>query len=238
MSEKGEPRVAIVTGAGSGVGACVAKQLVEQGWRVVLAARTKEQLDRCAEESGNPSACLVVPTDHTDPAQCEALIEKTMDAFGRIDALINNAGMASLVPIQDVDLEALRESFAVNTFGPGMLIAKAFPIMRKQKEGRIVNVASKGISDPFPGFFAYGAAKSAVDSFTRSIENEGKRHGVRGFTVAPGAIETGMLRGMWNEKQLPPDKTLDPAEVARTIVACATGQRDDDAGEAIFMTPS
>lgn len=238
MGEKSEPRVAIVTGAGSGVGACVAKQLVEQGWRVVLAARTKEKLDRCAEECGNASSCLVVPTDLTDPAQCEALVEKTMEAFGRVDALVNNAGMASLVPIQDVDLEALRESFAVNAFGPGLLIAKVFPIMRKQKSGRIVNVASKGISDPFPGFFAYGAAKSALDSFTRSIENEGKRHGVRGFTVAPGAIETGMLRGMWSEKQLPKDKTLDPAEVARAIVACATGDRDDEAGEAIFIVPS
>ncbi len=232
-----EPSVAIVTGAGSGVGRCVAHRLIERGWRVALAGRTEETLRETAEASGREADCLVAATDITEPPEAARLVGQTHEAFGRVDALINNAGMASLVPIVDVTIDALRDSFAVNTFGPGLLIAAAFPIMVKQKSGRIVNVASKGVKDPFPGFFAYGAAKSALDSFTRSIENEGKRKGVRGFTVAPGAIETQMLRGMWDEKQLPASSTLDPNDVAELIVACATGEKDDEAGQTLYITP-
>lgn len=228
--------VAIVTGAGSGVGAETVRAFVSRGWRVALAGRTPESLRAAAAGSGNESACLVVPTDLTDDAGIAALVHSTVTAFGRLDALVNNAGMASLIPIADVTPEDLRASFAVNTFGPGLLIAAVFPHMRRQKSGRIINVASKGVKDPFPGFFAYAAAKSALDSFTRSVENEGRRHNVRGFTIAPGAIETGMLRAMWNEKQLPPDQTLDPAEVAAAIVACAAGERDDEAGQTIVMS--
>jgi len=232
----GESPAAIVTGAGTGVGARVVKRLVERGWRVALAGRTAETLEAAAEASGNASLCLCVPTDLTDPGQVTALVERVMGEFGRVDALVNNAGMASLVPIGEVTLETLRESFEVNTFGPGLLIAAVFPVMRGQEGGgRIVNVASKGIEDPFPGFFAYGAAKCALDSFTRSIENEGKRKNVRGFTVAPGAIETGMLRGMFSEKVLPAEKTLDPDEVAAAIVARAAGEMDEAAGTTEVM---
>jgi len=237
--DSGAAPAAIVTGAGSGVGARVVKRLVGLGWRVALAGRTAEKLEASAEASGNASMCLCVPTDLTDPGQVRGLVERVVGEYGRVDALVNNAGMASLVPIGDVTLESLQESFMVNTFGPGLLIAAVFPVMRKQEGGgRIVNVASKGIEDPFPGFFAYGAAKSALDSFTRSVENEGKRKNVRGFTVAPGAIETGMLRGMFSEKQLPTEKTLDPDEVAAAIVARATGEMDDAAGTTEVMVKS
>lgn len=236
MSQAHNPEqpVAIVTGAGSGVGRSVARILLAQGWNVALVGRTETTLRETAESNEN---ALVLAADIADPNQAPAIIKQTVDAFGRVDALVNNAGMASLVPIKDATMESLRESFDVNAFGPALLIAAAFPLMSEQKSGRIVNVASKGISDPFPGFFAYAAAKSALDSFTRSVHNEGKRQGVKAFTVAPGAIETPMLRGMWNEKQLPADHTLDPEQVAELVVACASGERDPQSGETIFILP-
>jgi len=236
MSQAPNPdqHVAIVTGAGSGVGRSVARLLLGQGWKVAHVGRTEATLRETAEDNDN---ALVLPADLADPEQATALVHKTVDAFGRVDALVNNAGMASLVPIKDATIESLRASFDVNAFGPALLIAAAFPVMCEQRSGRIVNVASKGISDPFPGFFAYAAAKAALDSFTRSVHNEGKRQGVAAFTVAPGAIETPMLRGIWNEKQLPRGSALDPEQVAELVVACACGERDAQSGETIFILP-
>lgn len=229
--------VAVITGAGSGVGRETALQLCARGWRVALIARTESALQSTAEACERPDDCLVLPADLSDPKTPHRLIERVENNWGRIDALINNAGMASLVPIAEVTHETLAESFAINAFAPGLLIAAAFPIMARQRAGRIVNVASKGIADPFPGFFAYAGAKAALDSFTRSAHNEGKRRSVHAFTVAPGAIETPMLRAMWDEKALPSGNTLDPADVAGLIVACAAGERDEQAGETIFITP-
>jgi len=238
MNEPPSHPVAIVTGASAGVGQQIVRQLVAKGWRVACAARTRAALEAAVDGCGNAASCLAVPTDVSDSEQCAALVDRTVEAFGRVDALVNNAGMASLIPIQDVDAGALRDSFAVNTFGPGVLIAKVFPLMRKQKHGRIVNVSSVSSQDPFPGFFAYGAAKSALESFTRSVEIEGKRHNVRAFSLAPGAIETGMLRSMFSKDHLPANKALDPAEVAAIAVACAAGERDEDAGKPILILPS
>lgn len=235
--ERTSSPVAIVTGAGSGVGREAAIQLSALGWRVALVARTRSALEETAEACVGADECLVLEADLSDPGAPGQVVHDVVDAWGRIDALVNNAGMASLVPISDVTHDSLTESFAINAVAPGLLIAAVFPIMKTQRGGRIVNIASKGISDPFPGFFAYAAAKCALDSFTRSVENEGKRDGVRAFTVAPGAIETPMLRRIWDEKALPSNSTLNPADVARLVVECAAGDHDDRAGETIFLTP-
>jgi NAD(P)-dependent dehydrogenase (short-subunit alcohol dehydrogenase family) len=98
-----------------------------------------------------------------------------------------------------------------------------------------VNVSTIGTVDPFNGFFAYAASKSALDSFTRSIAREGKPHGIRGFSVNPGAVETPLLRQNFGTNILPASKTLAPAAVAAEVVACACGERDDRNGEAILV---
>jgi len=227
--------VAIVTGAGSGVGRRVAVRLSERGWRVALAGRRADALRETAEAcAGEPP--LIVPTDLATPGAAEDLVARTYSEFGRLDSIINNAGTAPLVPIGETTAEMLREVLAVNTVGPGALIAAGFPLMVAAGAGRIVNVASVAVKDPFPGFFAYAASKCAIDSFTRSIENEGRSHGVRGFTVAPGAIETGMLRALFPEDALPATQTLDPDEVADLIAKCALGERDEDAGKTIYLS--
>lgn len=232
--------VAIITGAGSGIGAAVARQLLSLGWRVVLAGRSETKLRQTSEEllAGGPSlegSVRCVPTDVADAGSVSALIREADSTFGRIDALINNAGEAFLAPIEKTGPAELQRSYAVNALGPAYAIHAAWPVFARQKSGRIINTSTKGTIDPFPGFFAYAAAKSAVNSMARSCAKEGARLGVKAFAVAPGAVETGMLRSMWSPQQLKPETCLSPDDVARVIVACATGERDADNGKTIFL---
>lgn len=232
--------VAIITGAGSGIGAAVARQLLSLGWRVVLAGRSGSKLrdTAAALSADDPSlsdAIRCVPTDVADAGSVSALIREADSTFGRIDALINNAGEAFLAPIEKTGPAELQRSYAVNALGPAYAIHSAWPIFTRQKSGRVVNTSTKGTIDPFPGFFAYAAAKSAVNSMARSCAKEGARIGVKAFAVAPGAVETGMLRSMWSPQQLKPEMCLSPDDVARVIVACATGDRDADNGKTIFL---
>jgi NAD(P)-dependent dehydrogenase (short-subunit alcohol dehydrogenase family) len=159
----------------------------------------------------------------------------TMEQWGRADVLVHSAGNASVVPIDRTDEDLLYRTFSVNTFAAAYLIARLWPIFRRQRGGCIVNVSTMGTSDPFPGFFAYAAAKSALESLTRSAAKEGAAFGVRAFAVAPGAVETDMLRASFSERQIPPQHTLDPLDVAHVICDCVLGRRDGEAGTTIYV---
>ena len=187
-----------------------------------------------------------IPPEHGAQAQCFAadlsdaavparLIREIHQWAGRIDALVNNAAVASLRPLPQSDEPLFRETLALNTVGPALLIAAVFPIMAHQRTGRIVNVSSVAAHDPFPGFFAYAASKAALESLTRSVHVEGERAGVRAFSVAPGAVETQMLRAAFSEEVLPGNRTLDPSTVADEIVACVLGTRDEQSGRTLLM---
>jgi NAD(P)-dependent dehydrogenase (short-subunit alcohol dehydrogenase family) len=178
---------------------------------------------------------LMIAADLTDAAQAGSVIRMTIEQFGRIDALINNAGLAEVVPIDQTDGDLLYRTFASNTFSTGYLIRAAWPVFRKQGSGCIVNVSSMATINPFPGFFAYAAAKCAVESMVRSAMNEGGTFGVRAFSVAPGAVETPMLRSCFTERDLPRDRALEPHDVAQVIVECVLGKRDDEVGRSIAV---
>lgn len=241
MSEQpSNPRVAIITGAGSGIGRATALELAGRGWSVTLAGRQADSLNETAGlvAGAHPDAAtLVVATDVADATQAERLVNETMRRFARIDALVNNAGLAPVLPIEKTDPGALRRVFDVNALGPGYLIHYAWPIMLRQRSGRIVNVSTLGTADPFPGFFAYAAAKSALNAFAMSCAKEGKRHNIRAFSVAPGAVETAMLRANFSESVLPREACASPEDVAQVLADCATGRRDADNGRTIYLTP-
>lgn len=229
-------KVAVVTGAGSGIGRAAALLLARRGYTLVLAGRTIATLSEAVAEIGAGAAHAAV-CDMADPAQARALVDGAAERFGRVDLLVNNAGFASLAPIDRTDDVLLARAFAVNTIGPGAAISAAWRHFKAQKSGCVVNVSTLGTEDPFPGFFTYAAAKAALDSFTRSCAKEGKAIGVRAFSVAPGAVETGMLRSMFNEKMIPKGVPLTPEAVAGVIAACACGERDGDNGKVIYLRP-
>jgi NAD(P)-dependent dehydrogenase (short-subunit alcohol dehydrogenase family) len=231
--------VAIITGAGSGVGRATCLRLADAGWRIALVGRREAALRETAEQiepMNSNEDLLVLPADITADGAPRLIVDRIQQAWGRIDALVNNAGVAPLVDIEKTDAQLLGEVFSVNAFAPALLIAAAWPVMKARKSGRVVNIASMAVIDPFPGFFMYGAAKSALESLTRSIMNEGAEHGIRAFTIAPGAIETDMLRALFSRDMLPADQALDPDAVADVVVQCVTGRRDDDAGTRIALS--
>ena len=229
--------VSIVTGAGSGVGRAVCLRLAEAGHHLTLVGRTETTL-RETERSirdrlGTAVQTQVLAADIADRGQAERVVEKTLERWGRIDALVNSAGAAPLVPIEQTDEELLGRTFAVNVYGPAYLIVRSWPVFKRQGGGCIVNVSSMATLDPFPGFFVYAASKAAVESLARSAKNEGEGFGVRAFAVAPGAIETPMLRRSFSWQQIPPEHTLDPDDVAAVICDCVLGRRDGEAGGTI-----
>ncbi|HYE62693.1 MAG TPA: SDR family oxidoreductase [Phycisphaerales bacterium] len=235
--------VAIVTGAGSGIGRELAVELSRRNYRVVLAGRRRDALEQTLGMLEGPG--LVSPTDVRDPEQCQKLVDRAVGEFSRVDALINNAGYAPCVPITQHTPDLIQEVFAVNALGPAYLTVAAWKVFEKQfgedevlpGRGRpcVLNVSSMSTVDPFPGLFAYAAAKGALNVMVKSLANEGRDIGVRAFALCLGSVETAMLRGIVGEDLLPKDRTIHPAEAAAFLADHVTGQHDEHAGKVIIV---
>lgn len=227
--------VACITGAGSGIGRAVARRLGDLGYALALVGRREEPLRETAALLPASAPNLILSADVSDTRAIGAAIDRTVEHFGRLDALVNNAGAAPLAPIDRTTPELLEECFRVNTLGPAAAIARAWPTFKAQRAGCIVNVSSMATADPFPGFFAYAAAKAGVNLMARSCAKEGKAFNIRAFAVAPGAVDTPMLRANFNEKTIPPSRCLSPDDVATVIVECIRGDRNACNGDTIFV---
>jgi NAD(P)-dependent dehydrogenase (short-subunit alcohol dehydrogenase family) len=227
--------VSIVTGAGSGIGAASARLLAQRGHACVLVGRSAEKLEEVRASMADPTRHLVMPADVADSGLCLDIVDRTLEAYGRIDSLVLAAGTAPKLPIERTTEETLEECFFVNTFGSAHFVMRAWPHFKSRRAGRVVFVSTLGTLDPFPGFFAYAASKAAVDSFARSIRAEGHALGIHAFAVNPGCVDTAILRKNFSERVIPREKTLPPEAVASVIVACACGERDGDSGEVIAV---
>jgi 3-oxoacyl-[acyl-carrier protein] reductase len=209
-------RVVIVTGGGRGIGQATCLRFAADGDQIVSASRSVAQLDetkRRVEDAGG--SCLTVATDVGCRDDVQALIQTTAERFGRIDVLVNNAGMAVKEPVEEIDDAAFTSMVGVNISGVFYACKYAWPILRDQGGGVIINVSSIAAVDPFPGFSAYGATKAWVNTFTRAIAAEGRPHDIRVFGVAPGGVATNMLRGLLPDYPL--EQALTPADVAEMI---------------------
>lgn len=230
------PQSTIVTGAGSGIGRAIALALAARGHRMLLVGRTEGKLAETAalcRAQAPDCEPTVVAGDLADPAFAAAIVDQAIAAFGHLDTLVNCAGVAPLAPIDRTTHAMLVDAFAQNAYAPAVAIARAWPHFSSRRAGCIVNVSSMASLDPFPGFFAYAASKSALDSFTRSAHNEGAKLGIRAFCVNPGAVETPMLRKSFPISVLPAASALAPEDVAAIVVDCIEGRREESRGKTI-----
>lgn len=229
-------RAALVTGAGSGIGRATAIALSDLGYRLLLVGRRREPLAETGALLKGESAVHIC--DLSDPRAASACIDEAVRRFGRLDVLVNNAGYAALLTIDQHTPELIEETFRVNAIAPAAMIARAWPHFAElfttgQGTGTVINVSSFATIDPFPGFFAYAASKSALNMLTQLAATNGEAIGVRAFCIAPGAVETPMLRSIVDTGTIPENRTLTPESIARTIAECVRGEHDEMSGHLI-----
>ncbi len=223
-------RVALVTGAGTGIGKHLTLALLQEGYAVVLAGRRAELLEQTvAEAESERERTLVVPTDVGDPAAVRALFAKTRETFGRLDLLFNNAGSgAPPIPLEDLSYEQWQSVVDVNLTGAFLCTQEAFKIMKDQdpRGGRIINNGSISAHVPRPNSAPYTATKHAMTGLTKSTALDGRKYDIACGQIDIGNAETEMTARM--KKGVPQangtiaaEPTMDVANVSRAVVYMA-----------------
>lgn len=219
-------KVVIVTGASDGIGAVTAREFVQAGARVVLAARSEKALQRLVEELG-PSRALAAYTDMTDVVSVERMIERAINRFGQVDILVNNAGVGYFSTLAQVSLEKAYHVFDVNFFGPLAAIQKLVPHWSERGDGHIINILTCAGRLPIPYQAIYGASKAAFIVLTDTLRIELKRKRIAVTGIYPGTVNTQFERHALYDgevKTMCPVETgcgIPPERIARGIVAAA-----------------
>ena len=177
-----EGRVAIVTGAGQGIGRAIAEKLRDEGAGVIVADKNSETAAKTAAQIGGTAHV----TDVSDPDQVSALVAAAVDQFGRIDILVNDAAIVPFVPWEELDFAEWRRVMSVNIDGVFLMCKAVYPHMKAAGYGRIVNIASNVVTAGTPNMAHYVSSKGAVFAFTRSLATEVGAHGITVNAVAPG----------------------------------------------------
>lgn len=214
-------QVAVVTGAGRGIGRAVARAFGQEGASVVLAARTRRELAEVASEIRTAGGrALAVPTDVTSAQSVDALVEQTVAELGRLDVLVTAAGVASFGPLAGSKPEDWEPMLAVNLRGALLCCRAVLPVMTRQQGGTIINVGSIAANRPIAGCTVYAATKAGVLAFSRVLAEEVRADGIRVGVVLPGAVDT----PLWDSIPGGPDRRrmLSPDDVARAVVLMAT----------------
>ena len=211
-----EGRVAVVTGASSGIGEACALAFVEKGAKVVLAARRAERLDKLVKRiEGMGGEALAVMTDVTREADVDNLFERALERFGTIDVLINNAGIADSTPVYDMPLELWHQVIETNLTSAFLCSRAAFRVMKDKGRGRIVNIGSISARVPRENSPAYAASKWGLDGLTRSLAIDGRAFNIAASIFHPGIVATEIAPGA---VKLPADLSADPSDIAAVII--------------------
>src|SRR5918997_4624477 len=234
-------KVAIVTGAGSGVGKAVSLALLGEGYSVALAARRPDALERTVAEAGAAGErALPVPTDVGDPEAVRALFARTREAFGRLDLLFNNAGTGARGLLEDLTYEQWQTVVATNLTGAFLCTQEAFKIMKAQdpRGGRIIHNGSVSAHSPRPNSAPYTATKHAITGLTKSTSLDGRKYDIacgqidmgNAATELASAMATGIVQA---HGSIAPEPTMDVAHVSQAVLSMASLPLD---ANVLFMT--
>jgi len=217
-------KVAIVTGAGTGIGRAASLALLRDGWTVVLSGRRPQPLQDVAEESAAGQRVLAVPCDVSDPQSVRALFDRTVEVFGRVDLLFNNAGVgAPAVPIDELPIEQWKQVVDINLSGMFYGIQNAFRVMKAQspRGGRIINNGSISAHTPRPHSIAYTATKHAVLGLTKTASLDGRHHDID-VGNAGTELAQRMTQGvMQAHGQVAPEPLMDVDIVGQSVLYMA-----------------
>lgn len=237
-------KVAIVTGAGRGIGRAIALNLATAGAKVILASRTTDQLNQVADEiNANGAKALAVPTDLTDTDQINALAEKAKSAFGRIDILINNAARSFLRSLMDLREDGWDKVFNTNVKAVWLLSRAVAHYMMEQKSGRIVNITTVGAEKAEIGMAAYGCSKAALKMLTRCMAREWAPFGIQINAVGPGLTRTEFSQPIWSNpdiakhvtSQLPLQRIAEPEEIVPAVLFLASDASSYITGQTLYV---
>jgi 3-oxoacyl-[acyl-carrier protein] reductase len=211
-------RVALVTGASTGIGAGIAKMLAEEGARVVLAARRENELKSVASEIG--ATALPIVTDLVDADAIARLVDRATHELGPIDVLVNNAGVALWKPLEATSALEWDLTFAVNVRAAALLCAAVLPSMQERTFGRIINVSSEAGVAIVPGLAAYCVSKHALGALTEVIQDANHENGIKAWTICPGFVDTEMgevVPGANRQLYLSVDEVVDVARYLLSV---------------------
>lgn len=186
-------KTVVITGGSEGVGAATARAFARAGANLMLAARTKKNLEKIAEELRPSTKVEIMAMDVADPDACANLLRKAQFEFGSVHILVNNAGYHERGPVESVEADALGQMIDVNLKAPIMLSRLALPLIREAGEGAIINVASLAGRTPVPGAATYSASKFGMRAFSFALAEELRGSSVKVAAVSPGPIDTGFI---------------------------------------------
>ena len=241
MTEGIKDKIVVVTGASSGLGEATARLLTAQGATVVLGARRADRLQSLAKDiEARGGTALAVATDVTQPEQVKALVELAVRTYGRIDVMINNAGLMPQAPLDQLKVDEWERMIDVNIKGVLYGIAAALPHMQRQKCGHFINVSSVAGHRVGPGFAVYAATKYAVRALSEGLRQEVKPYNIRTTVISPGAVATELpntitdfaaaerVRTFYDQVALPADS------FARAVVFAMSQPEEVDINEILY----
>lgn len=241
MAPNIKDKIVVITGASSGLGEATARMLAEEGAGVVLGARREDRIRKLADElTGRGGKVLAVTTDVTEVGQVRNLVEAAVQAYGRVDVMINNAGLMPQSPLDRLKIDEWDQMIDVNIKGVLYGIAAALPVMQRQKSGHIINVSSVAGHKVRAGGAVYAATKHAVRALSEGLRQEVKPYNIRTTVISPGAVVTELGDSITDAGRAEYVRDLYatigiPASSFARVVAFAIGQPDEvDINEILF----